>query len=63
MRYEKQFCRIEEDEGRLAELRREFEAILRGLVRDGDEELPRADLMELILRADDGLCRGARAGR
>ena len=53
MRYEKQFCRIEEDEGRLAELRREFEAILRGLVRDGDEELPRADLMELILRVVD----------
>ena len=53
MRYERQFRRIEEDEGRLAELRREFEAILRGLVRDGDEELPRADLMELILRVVD----------
>ena len=50
MRYERQFRRIEEDEGRLAELRREFEAILRGLVRDGDEELPRVDLMELIMR-------------
>ncbi|WP_298781275.1 hypothetical protein [uncultured Fretibacterium sp.] len=53
MRYEKQFCRIEEDEGRLAELRQEFEAILRGLVQDEDEELSRADLMELIMRVVD----------
>ena len=53
MRYERQFRRIEGDEGRLAELRGEFEAILRGLVEDEDEELPRADLMELILRVVD----------
>ena len=53
MRYERQFRRIEGDEGRLAELRGEFEAILRGLVEDEDEELPRADLMELIMRVVD----------
>lgn len=53
MRYERQFRRIEGDEGRLAELRGEFEAILRGLVADEDEELPRADLMELIMRVVD----------
>ena len=53
MRYERQFRRIEGDEGRLAELRGEFEAILRGLVEDEDDELPRADLMELIMRVVD----------
>ena len=53
MRYERQFRRIEGDEGRLAELRGELEAILRGLVEDEDEELPRADLMELIMRVVD----------